>query len=224
MSLVDLTVTGNTILGDSCVDDTLTITAVTTINCETNFLDSSTMWNQEEMRFSAEATPSGAATYMAFRAPAAVTATTTLTLPDGDGTSGQVLSTDGSGNLSWANGVGGDATFDNLTINGNTILGDDCATDTLTINSETSVNCNITLGNDSTNTVAFNGLVSTDVLPDTDDSHDLGSPTQRWANIYTGDLHLANDRGDWTVIEEETYLSLRNNKSGKIFKIVMEEI
>lgn len=42
--------------------------------------------------------------YMALRAPATVTSSTTLTLPDGDGSSGQVLTTDGSGTLSWAAG------------------------------------------------------------------------------------------------------------------------
>jgi len=35
------------------------------------------------------------------QAPSAVTTTVTFTLPDGDGTSGQFLQTDGSGNLSW---------------------------------------------------------------------------------------------------------------------------
>lgn len=65
---------------------------------------------------------------------------------------------------------------------------------------------------------------SGDLLPDADNTRDLGSPSVRWANIYTGDLHLANDRGDWTMIEEETYLSLRNNKTGKTFRLVMEEV
>ena len=41
--------------------------------------------------------------YMAIKAPAAVTSNTTLTLPDGDGSNGQVLVTNGSGTLSWAN-------------------------------------------------------------------------------------------------------------------------
>jgi len=62
------------------------------------------------------------------------------------------------------------------------------------------------------------------VLPDADNTRNLGSTTRRWANVYTGDLHLANDRGDWTVIEEEEYLSLRNNKTGKVFKLIMEEV
>ena len=41
------------------------------------------------------------------QAPATVTTTTTFTLPDGDGTDGQTLLTDGAGNLSWGLGGGG---------------------------------------------------------------------------------------------------------------------
>jgi hypothetical protein len=62
------------------------------------------------------------------------------------------------------------------------------------------------------------------VIPDADNSRNLGSPSFRWANLYTGDLHLANDRGDWTVVEETEYLSLRNNKTGKTFRLLMEEV
>lgn len=42
-----------------------------------------------------------------FQAPGTVTATVTFTLPDGDGTSGQTLITDGAGTLSWGAGGGG---------------------------------------------------------------------------------------------------------------------
>ena len=66
----------------------------------------------------------------------------------------------------------------------------------------------------------FNG----NILPDVDNSRNLGSPSLRFANIYTGDLHLANDRGDWTVVEEAEYLSLKNNKTGRVYKLVMEEV
>ena len=62
------------------------------------------------------------------------------------------------------------------------------------------------------------------VFPYADNASDLGSAAKRWRNIYTGDLHLANDRGNWTVIEEENYLTLRNNKTDKVYKLVMEEI
>lgn len=40
-----------------------------------------------------------------FQAPTSVTTTTTFTLPDGDGTAGSVLETDGSGTLSWGAGT-----------------------------------------------------------------------------------------------------------------------
>lgn len=62
------------------------------------------------------------------------------------------------------------------------------------------------------------------ITPTTDNDISLGSATHRFANIYTNDLHLANERGDWTIVEEEDYLSIRNNKSGKLFKFVLQEI
>ena len=55
--------------------------------------------NAKEIRFS-EADSNGA-NYLALKAPASVTADITWTLPSGDGSSGQRLQTDGSGNLSW---------------------------------------------------------------------------------------------------------------------------
>jgi len=62
------------------------------------------------------------------------------------------------------------------------------------------------------------------IFPSADNASNLGSASKRWANIYTTDLHLNNDRGDWTIIEEEEYLSIKNNKNGKMYKFVLEEI
>ena len=62
------------------------------------------------------------------------------------------------------------------------------------------------------------------IVPAADVTYDLGSVAKRWRNIYTGDLHLKNDRGDWTIVEEETYLSVINNKTGKVYKMVLEEV
>ena len=67
------------------------------------------------------------------------------------------------------------------------------------------------------------------ILPDSDSQLDLGTTAIRWRNIYaddvyTGDLHLSNERGDWTVIEEQNYLTIRNNKNGKRYKLLMEEL
>lgn len=67
------------------------------------------------------------------------------------------------------------------------------------------------------------------LLPDADSTRDLGSNSIRWQavyadDVYTGDLHLKNDKGDWTMIEAEDYLTLRNNKTGKTFRLLMEEM
>ena len=108
-----------------------------------------------------------------------------------------------------------DTTFDgDVTFNGtvnisqlsgpNITLGDGCGASTVTANAEVTFNC--------------------DATPATDGTVNLGSPTNRFANVYTGDLHLRNERGDWTVIEEEEYLSLHNNKTGKTYRLVMEEV
>lgn len=58
--------------------------------------------------------------YVAFGAPASVTTSLTWTLPAADGTSGQVLSTNGSGVLSWSAGGGGisDGDKGDITVSG----------------------------------------------------------------------------------------------------------
>ena len=62
------------------------------------------------------------------------------------------------------------------------------------------------------------------LVPGADNVFNLGTAALRWANIYTGDLHLANDRGNWTLVEENDMLTLRNNKTGKWYRVAMEEI
>ena len=47
--------------------------------------------------------------YVGFKSPGTVTANKVWVLPAADGTAGQALSTDGSGNLSWATSGGGAA-------------------------------------------------------------------------------------------------------------------
>lgn len=71
--------------------------------------------------------------------------------------------------------------------------------------------------------LAVNGSMSLSgsLLPGSDVAYSLGSETKRWANIYTGDLHLKNERGNWTIIEEDDCLTVRNNKTGKRYKINM---
>jgi hypothetical protein len=60
------------------------------------------------------------------------------------------------------------------------------------------------------------------LFPNSDRLYNLGSPARRWANIYTGDLHLRNERGDYTLIEEPDALTIRYNRTGKRYRILVE--
>ena len=77
-----------------------------------------------------------------------------------------------------------------------------------------------------TGSTVFGGdvIISGSLFPGLDISQNLGSSTNRWANIYTGDLHLKNDRGNWTILEEADYLCVVNNLTGKRYKMVLEPI
>lgn len=89
------------------------------------------------------------------------------------------------------------------------------------IENETIVNNDISL----TAAIACSKInFNSDILPSADDTINLGSPSLRFANVYTGDLHLRNDRGDWTIVEEEDALTIRNNKSGKRYEFMLKEI
>ena len=69
--------------------------------------------------------------------------------------------------------------------------------------------------------------------PETNNSYDIGSTSQRVRNIYTNDLHLSNEGssndvdgswGDWTIQEGESDLFLKNNRSGKKYKFNLTEV
>ena len=106
-SAFDLATTANTTAGNAVAKSGSTMTGNLIID------------NAKEIRLS-EADSNGA-NYLGLKAPDSVTADLTWTLPDGDGSSGQFLKTDGSGNLSW----GTDSTLDStkLPLAGGTMSG-----------------------------------------------------------------------------------------------------
>lgn len=114
--------------------------------------------NQKELRLG-ELDSSGD-NYLGLRSPA-LTANYTLTFPVNDGASGEVLSTDGSGGLSWAVGGGG--------------------------------------GGD-----AWSDPVDSSIIPDTNNTYDLGSNSARFnesmiENVYTKNFNVY-DSG-WTTVK-----------------------
>jgi hypothetical protein len=186
--------------------------------------------------------------YVGLKAPAAVTTSITFTLPGADGTSGQALVTNGSGTLTFSDVAGGvtvsstapsspsagDLWYNSVDGRMYVYYSDGNSSQWVDANpnmsgapgndTEILFNNNGTQGASDFLTIGASTVgVGATILPDTDNTYDLGSTSLRFANIYTGDLHLANDRGDWTVVEEEDALTLRNNKTGKVYNIMMQE-
>jgi hypothetical protein len=68
--------------------------------------------------------------------------------------------------------------------------------------------------------------------PNSDNTHDLGTASYRWRNLYTTDLQLSNKGktndvdgtwGDWTLQEGEDKIFMINNRTGKKYSLKMEE-
>lgn len=75
--------------------------------------------------------------------------------------------------------------------------------------------------------------ISGNMIPDANNSYDLGSNTHRFANIYTNDLNLCNEgrgndvdgtSGNWTIQEGKDNLYVINNLTGKKYKMALTPV
>ena len=72
------------------------------------------------------------------------------------------------------------------------------------------------------------------VVPGADAVQDLGLSTKRWRNVYTTDLQLSNENtggneidgteGNWTLQEGESDIYMINRKTGKKYKMMLQEV
>jgi len=72
------------------------------------------------------------------------------------------------------------------------------------------------------------------ILPDANGTRDLGSNSVRWQNVYTSDLDLSNEAkggntvdgswGSWLIEEGENDLFLKNRRTGKTYKFMLQEV
>jgi hypothetical protein len=205
ISLATINYTANTV---DWLDSSITITGLSTTATGTVLTLSDTATtstvnliidNDKEIRFR-EATANGT-NYVSLSAPTTLSADLSLTLPSADGTSGQFLSTNGSGILSFASGgvtgVSTSATGTVLTLSDSNILfgkggyfAEATLTDgaTVTWNASTQQVCKLTLGGNRTLSAPTNGVtgqfISIAVIQD-----GTGSRTLTWNSAYefTGD-------------------------------------
>jgi len=138
---------------------------------------------------------------------------TSLTLPTTDGTNGQVLSTNGSGALSWTTATAsalaadnlteGDATIGinttsgsinigtNTTASNNVNIGTGAVARTVTIGNNTGASgVNVTAGTGNINLVSNTITMSGHLIPSTNDSFDIGSATNKIRDIYVSSNSL----------------------------------
>src|SRR5210317_1085015 len=122
------------------VDGTLTASSALTVDSNLaidtlNIGNSTTVGGSLKLN---EGTNNGT-NYIALKAPNAVTSTTTFVLPDGDGSSGQFLQTDGSGNLSFG------TVTQTLSIAADTGSNDSVSTgETITFSGDTGITTSVT--------------------------------------------------------------------------------
>ena len=72
--------------------------------------------------------------------------------------------------------------------------------------------------------LTLSSTVTGTVSPTTTGAYDLGTSSLRWRNLYINDLQLSNGIGDYTVVEGLEDLFLYNNKNGKVYKFLVEEV
>ena len=70
--------------------------------------------------------------------------------------------------------------------------------------------------------------------PVSDATRDLGTSSTRWRNVYTTDLQLSNENtggnevdgteGNWTLQEGESDIYMINRKTGKKYKMMLQEV
>jgi len=85
------------------------------------------------------------------------------------------------------NGIGIVEIFSNSTVNGNlTVTGNVGVTGNVTIGG------NITIGDALTDTITINAAIKSDLIPETDNTYDLGSTSFAWRNVYAQNFYTDN--------------------------------
>ena len=217
---------------------------VATSGTEQLFLDQNgvTLNLQNEIRFG----DANSSHYIGLKAAATISSNFTLSLPTSDGSNGDVLKTDGSGNLSFTTlsnagtALTGNTLASNITASSLTSVG---TLSSLTVSGSITgsiASSNIsgalfTLGSTSVsrgNTItALAGMHQ--IAPSSNNSYSLGTSSLRWSNIFTNDLNLSNEGGSndvdgtwgsYTIQEGKDSLFLLNKRNGKKYKFNLTEV
>ena len=82
-------------------------------------------------------------------------------------------------------------------------------------------------------TQSYGCVCAGDLKPESNNTHNLGDSSYRWANLYVNDMHFSNEGksnsvdgtwGDWTLQEGDENIFMINNRTGKKYKMGLVEI
>jgi len=82
----------------------------------------------------------------------------------------------------------------------------------------------LVVGNSSAFSINSSGQWASAPVPNSSGGQSLGTSSLRWGTVYTNDLALSNGIGDYTIVEGEEDLFLYNNKNGKVYKFLTQEV
>ena len=80
--------------------------------------------------------------------------------------------------------IDGTANIDTLAADTGSVTGNFSVGGNLTVTGNATINGNLTFGDAATDTVAFGADINSSIIPETDNTYDLGSVTQEWRNLY----------------------------------------
>jgi hypothetical protein len=75
-----------------------------------------------------------------------------------------------------------------------------------------------------TTTLGGDVLLYGHITPNANGFSNLGSATKRFGTIYTSDLSLKNNVGDWTIVEGADDLFITNNRTNTTYKFVLQKV
>ena len=109
----------------------------------------------------------------------------------------------------------------NLTFNGSllTVTGNQRITGNLDVDGNIVLGGNIRIGDQDVDTVTVAADFTSDLLPNTSNTYDLGSSTKSWRNVYAGQLEVDGLKLDTTVIstvDSNADIELRPNGTGSV--------
>lgn len=206
LNVDNIRIDGNTI---SSTDTNGTITLTPDGSGVVDFSSTINVLTQGELRLQ----DSSGGEYMGFKAPSTVTSSTSFTLPDGDGSNGQVLSTDGSATLSWATVGGGGWTYASKTANYTAAVGEFVNVDA------TSGNITITLPTASGQSGQRIGVRKSDsgsntVTVDGNSAETINSYLTYVLSYLNDTIYIQSDGSNWMVVSSQMQPTVQRFTSG----------